>query len=75
MQPSAQEFKDNKYVYSQKAEGTKVAHLWSDVLGKNLCGVSYMLAYFKPIDGWQLCKKCLKIYHLREGNGPKKIKP
>lgn len=62
---TAQEIRDNGYTYSQKAEGTRVVHLWSDILGKNLCGVNYMLAYFKPIEGWPVCKKCLKSYHLR----------
>ena len=50
-------------MFSQKRENSKIAHIWSDELQKNLCGIDYMLAYFKPIGGWLICKKCLKIYN------------
>ena len=53
----------NHCMFSQKREGSKIAHIWSDELDKNLCGIEYMLAYFKPVAGWIICPKCLKIYN------------
>ena len=44
-----EEIYSNHCLYAQKAEGAKLAHIWSDELRKNLCGVDYMLAYFKPV--------------------------
>lgn len=52
----------NHYLFSQKKEGLNIAHIWSDKLQKNLCGIDHMLAYFKPVEGWCICKKCEKIY-------------
>ncbi len=57
-----EEIYSNHCLYAQKAEGAKLAHIWSDELRKNLCGVDYMLAYFKPVKGWRICQKCEKVY-------------
>ena len=58
----AKELNCNRYLLSVK-ERQKVAHIWSDKLGKNLCGIDYMYAYFHAVSGWKLCNKCKQIYN------------
>jgi len=67
------EIYSNHCLYAQKTEGTKLVHIWSDELQRNLCGIDYMLAYFKPVAGWNICQKCEKIYNnLFNSDSPKK---
>lgn len=61
MKPTALELKQNRLLLSVK-ENQKIAHIWSDDLEKNLCGIDYMYAYFKPVDGWDICRKCSDVY-------------
>ena len=58
-----EEIYKNNCLYSQKSEGAKIVHIWSGEMGRNLCGIDYMLAYFMPVAGWSICRKCEKIYN------------
>jgi hypothetical protein len=58
-----QEIYENNYIYAQKNMGAKLVHLKGGPKHKVLCGADNILAFFKPVSGWPICKKCMKIYN------------